>query len=79
MKKKLYLSSISEILLFMGLGIIIVYLIYILVSVISLERTSSDVLIHTFSPQLEYIIMSMTLIIVGALLLDVTAKELKKE
>lgn len=79
MKKKLYLSSISEILLFMGLGIIIVYLIYILVSVISLERTSSDVLIHIFSPQLEYIIMSMTLIIVGALLLDVTAKELKKE
>ena len=79
MKKKLYLSSISEILLFMGLGIIIVYLIYILVSVISLERMSSDVLIHIFSPQLEYIIMSMTLIIVGALLLDVTAKELKKE
>ena len=78
-KKRFCLTPISKILLITGLTVVLAYLIYILISILLLKSTSSDVLVHIYSPQLEYIMMSLTLIISGALLLDVTAKELKKE
>ena len=78
-KKRFYLSTASKILLISGLSIVLIYLVYIFISVLSLNSTSSLVLIHIFFPQLEHVLMSLTLIIIGALLLDVTAKELKKE
>ncbi len=78
-KKEFYLTPISKVLLISGLSLILIYLVYILLSALSLKSTSSDVLVHIYFPQLEHVIMSMTLIIIGSLLLDLTAKEIKKE
>jgi len=78
-KKRFHLSPIATKLLIIGLTLVLGYLIYILVSLILAKNVSSDALVHTFSPQLEHVIMSLTLIVAGSLILDVTAKELKKE
>ena len=78
-KKIFHLSKIAEKLLIIGLTLIIGYLMYILVSLLFSKNVSNDVLVHMFSPQLEHVLMSLTLIVTGSLLLDVTAKELKKE
>jgi hypothetical protein len=43
------------------------------------ENISKNVLIHIFSPQLEHVMMSLTIIICGGILLDITAKQIKKE
>lgn len=78
-KKRFCLAPVSKILLISGLSVVLLYLVYILLSVLSFKSTSADVLVHIFSPQLEHVLMSLTLIVAGSLLLDVTAKELKKE
>ncbi len=78
MKKKAFeISRIASLILSVGLPIIAVYFVYIVISVISSTNTSPSVLVHTYSPQLEHIVMSLTLIIIGAVLMDISEKEIK--
>ena len=80
MKKcRFTLSDVAAKLLIVGLSIIIAYLIYRVAAILTETNTSSDVLTHIFAPQLEYIFMSLFLVVGGSLLLDITIKEIKKE
>ena len=77
-KDKISLSDVAAKLLIAGLSVIIAYLIYIVVSILTMPNTNADVLKHVFAPQLEHILMSLMLVIGGSLLLDITIKEIKK-
>ena len=78
MKKKslFYFSRIAKNVLFIGLPLITMYFIYILISIIKHKNLSTEVLIHRYNPQLEYIFSSLVILIVASLLFDITAKEL---
>ncbi len=73
------LSKVPARLLLIGLPVIIAYLVYIFISVMMSTDISADALIHIFGPQLEHIFMTLTILIIGSLLLDVSHKEIKKE
>lgn len=80
MKKNIFrLSRPAFVLLLLGMTVTLCYLLYIFTSIILSKSVSSSVLIHIYLPQLEHIIMSLTIIICGALTLDVTAKQLTKK
>ena len=71
------ISNISKKILCFGLPLIFLYLIYFIVVINSHANTSKDVLIHIYSPQIEYVIMSFTILMISSLLFDITEKELK--
>ena len=79
MKKSAYRHSLSDIsvkILKLGLPLIIGYLIYLVISIASHTNTAKKVLIHIYLPQLEYIMMSLCVIVIGAILFDITKKEM---
>ena len=78
MKKKAYtLSDISVKILLFGLPVIILSFIYLIISFTIHENVSQSVLVHTYTPQLESFMISLTSLILGAILIDITAKELE--
>lgn len=78
MNKKLYFPSVlSRRLLCSALPFLCLCLIWLMISVISCTDTSPDVITHTYTPALEHIMISLTLLILGALLLDISEKELR--
>ena len=77
MKKKLEnLSEISTKILIFGFPIVIGYFIYLIIAFNSHPNVSHHVLIHIYTPQLEYITASLVILVLGALLFDITEKEL---
>ena len=74
--KKIRLSLIARKILYIGLPLISIYFIYILISIISLTNLSTEVLIHIYNPQLEYVFSSLVILIISSLLFDITAKEI---
>ena len=78
---KKFLLNISETaskILIVGFLVMIICFIYLIISFTMQENVSQTVLLHTYTPQLEHFMMSLTIIITGAFLFDVTEKELKK-
>ncbi len=79
MENKLYkLSRISKTILFTGLCLIAICLFIITNSILSHESTALSVILHIYAPQIEYVLMSLTIIIVASLLFDITYKELNQ-
>ena len=79
MKKLNYELSISDIsikILSLGLPLIIGYLILLINSICSHTNTDKKVLIHIYLPWLEYIMMSLCIIVIGAIIFDITKKEI---
>ena len=79
MKKLNYILSISDVsakILRLGLPLIMGYFIYLIVSINSHTDTAKNVLIHIYLPWLEHIIMSLCIIVVGAIIFDITKKEI---
>ena len=77
MKKKLEnLSEISTKILIFGLPVIIGYFIYLIIAFNSHTNVSHHVLIHIYTLQLEYITASLVILVLGALLFDITEKEI---
>ncbi len=79
MKKLNYKRSISDIsakILNFGLPLIIGYFIYLITSINSHRNTAQEVLIHIYLPWLEYIMMSLCIIVIGAIVFDITQKEI---
>ena len=79
MKKLNYELSISDIsikILSLGLPLIIGYLILLINSICSHTNTAKKVLIHIYLPWLEYIMMSLCIIVIGAIIFDITKKEI---
>ena len=77
MKKNLEnLSEISTKILIFGLPIVIGYFIYLIIAFNSHPDISRHVLIHIYTPQLECITVSLVILVLGALLFDITEKEL---
>lgn len=70
------LSEISTKILIIGLPVIIVYFIYLIVAFNSHPDVSRHVLVHIYTPQLEYITVSLVILVFGALIFDITEKEL---
>jgi hypothetical protein len=80
MKKNLEnLSDISTKILIFGLPIVIGYFIYLIIAFNSHTDVSRHVLIHIYTPQLEYITSSLVILVLGALLFDITEKEMNNE
>ena len=78
---KKFLLNISETaskILIVGFLVMIICFIYLIISFNMQENVSQTVLLHTYTPQLEHFMMSLTIIITGAFLFDVTEKELKR-
>lgn len=78
---KKFLLNISETaskILIVGFLVMIICFIYLIISFTMQENVSQTVLLHTYTPQLEHFMMSLTIIITGAFLFDVTEKELKR-
>lgn len=79
MKKILYnISVISIKILLIGIPIMILCFSYLIISFTMQENVSKTVLLHIYTPQLEHFMMSLTIIITGALLFDITEKEFKQ-
>ena len=79
MKRLKYMLSISDVsakILGLGLPLIIGYFIYLIVSINSHTDTAKNVLIHIYLPWLEHIVMSLCIIVVGAIIFDITKKEI---
>ena len=77
MKKNLEnLSEISTKILIFGLPVVIGYFIYLISAFNSHPNISRHVLVHIYTPQLEYITVSLVILVLGALLFDITEKEL---
>ena len=77
MKKRKYdISEISLKILLVGLPILIISFIYLIISFSMHKNTSQTVLLHIYTPQLEHFMMSLTILILGAILFDITCKEL---
>ncbi len=66
-------------LLVSGMSLLVIYFIYIFYAVWTHTTADTSVLIHLYFPLLEHVIMSLTILILGALLLDIAEKELKKK
>ena len=75
-KSRFSFSLIAKKILCAGLPLIAIYFIYILISVIKHKDFSTEVLIHIYNPQLEYVFASLVILIISSLLFDITAKEL---
>ena len=78
---KKFLLNISETaskILIVGFLVMIICFIYLIISFTMQENVSRTVLLHTYTPQLEHFMMSLTIIITGAFLFDITEKELKR-
>ena len=79
MERNNYRRSISDIsakILNFGLPLIIVYFIYLIFSIGTHQNTAKEVLIHTYLPWFEYIMMSLCIIVIGAIIFDITKKEI---
>ncbi len=79
MKKLAYTYTISDIsakILSLGFPLIIGYLVYLVISISSHTNTAKKVLIHIYLPWLEYIMMSLCIIVIGAIIFDITKKEI---
>ena len=79
MKKPYLEHSISKIslkILNLGLPLILGYFVYLIVSINSHINTAKEVLIHIYLPWIEYIMMSLCIIVVGAIFFDITKKEI---
>ena len=70
------ISDISAKILGFGLPLIIGYFIYLIISINSHTNTAKNVLIHIYTPWLEHIIMSLCIIVIGAIVFDITKKEM---
>ena len=80
MKNKLYyLSSFSSKTLLIGLPIVLICFIYLVISFLVADNVSQNVLLHIYTPQLESFMMSLTILILGTILLDISEKELEEE
>jgi len=71
------LSDISTKILIFGIPIIVGYFVYLIIAFNSHPNTSHEVLLHIYTPQLECITVSLVILVLGALLIDLTDKELK--
>ena len=74
-----YILSISDIsakILSLGLPLIIGYFIYLIISINSHINTAKNVLIHIYTPWIEHIVMSLCIIVIGAIVFDITKKEI---
>ena len=71
-----FLSDISAKILKRGLPVILGYFVYLILSVNSHTNTSKEVILHIYLPWLEHIMMSLCIIIFGAIIFDITKKEL---
>ncbi len=71
------ISVTSSKILLIGLPIMFLCFAYLIISFTAQENVSNVVLLHIYTPQLEHFMMSLTILIVGALLFDITEKELK--
>lgn len=79
MKKiSLVISPYSEKLLSYGLPVLAFYFIYIFYAVATVSHLDASLLVQKFSPQLQHIIMALTILIAGSALLDISEKEIKK-
>lgn len=80
MKKYLLnVSPIAKKILSVGLSVISVYMVYLLIAVADhLKLGCSSVAVHIYSPQLEHVIMALTILILGTFAMDITEKELDK-
>ena len=80
MKNNLHTPSIISIkILLIGLPIIILCFIYLIISFTMHENVSQSVLVHTYKPQLESFMISLTLIVLGAIIIDISENELKAQ
>ena len=76
MNKLIYtLSDISAKILSLGFPLITGYLIYLVIAINSHTNTAKKVLIHMYMPQLEYVMMSLCIIVIGAIVFDITKRE----
>ena len=74
-----YILSISDIsakILSLGLPLIIGYFIYLIISINSHINTAKNVLIHIYTLWIEHIVMSLCIIVIGAIVFDITKKEI---
>ena len=78
-RKNFTLADITVKILRIGLPIILTYFIYLICALTSHKDVSKDVIIHVYSPQLEYIMASLAILIIGAILIDITAKEIESK
>ena len=77
MTKNTYkLSHISTNILLYGLLSVFFCFMGILISFADHTDTSRQVLIHIYAPQVEHILMSITIVILASLIFDITDKEL---
>ena len=72
-------SDLSVKLLLVGLPTVLVYLFALLFMTISAGDIPGYVLAHIYSPMLEYIIMTLTIPVVGALVADIASRKSEKE
>ncbi len=78
-KLLLNMSPTSKKMLEFGLPLLAVYFIYILIAVVSEYCRGASILIHVYSPQLEHIVMSLTLLILFSLIADVSEKQASRK
>ena len=71
-------SALSVKLLLIGLPTVLVYLFALLFMTLSEGDMPGYVLAHIYSPMLEYIIMTLTITIVGALVADIASRKSEK-
>ena len=70
------LSDISAKILKLGLPLILGYFLFLIISINSHSNTSKEVIIHIYLPWLEHIMMSLCILVLGAVIFDITKKEL---
>ena len=75
-KYKRAISDISAKILNFGLPLILGYFIYLIFCICSHQNTAKEVLIHTYLPWFEYIMMSLCIVVLGAIVFDITKKEI---
>ena len=73
----LNISVMSSRILLIGFPVMFLCFLYLILSFTTQDSVSNTVLLHTYTPQLEHFMMSLTIIITGALLFDITEKEYK--
>ena len=78
--KKLFssFSAISLKLLHVGLPIILCYLLAFLFIALSSQDLPPSVLAHIYAPSLEYVIMALTITVIGALVADIAERHANK-
>ena len=78
--KELFLSfsSISLKFLHFGLPTVLIYLFVLLFKTLSASEMPPNVLAHIYSPMLEYIIMTLTITLIGAFVADIAERNTNK-